>query len=63
MNEFATKKMVDVDVSILGANDGKNEEVSAKEVEYCIASGYVCITTTENTYITHISNVVLKTKA
>lgn len=62
MKEFATNKITDVEVCLLGLNDGKNEEVTATEVEYCIASGYVRVITADKVYITHISNVVLKTK-
>ena len=63
MKEFATNKKTNVDVCILGYDDGKNVEVNAKEVEYCIASGYVQVITDDKVYITHISNVVLKMQA
>jgi len=60
--EFVTNKFKDVHVCMLGyeTEDGANKEVSASEVEYCIASGYVKIVSTENVYVTHISNVVIK---
>ena len=65
MGPFATQKLTDVTVCFLGCTckDSKNNEVSAQEVEYCIASGFVRIVTTETVYVTHISNVVLKTDA
>jgi hypothetical protein len=65
MDLFATNKMTDVTVCFLGkmCKDGASNEVIAQEVEYCIASGFVRIVTTETVYVTHISNVTLQTKA
>jgi hypothetical protein len=65
MEAFATQRLTDVTVCFLGfkCKDCENNEVTATEVEYCIASGFVRIVTAETVYVTHISNVVLKTKA
>jgi hypothetical protein len=64
--DFATQKMTNVTVCFkyFKCKDfEKNNEVSALEVEYCIASGFVRIVTSDTVYVTHISNVVLKTQA
>jgi ribosomal protein S27E len=65
MEDFATNKMTDVKVCFVNTKcaDCENNEVVAKEVEYCIASGFVKIITDDTVYITHISNAVLKKKA
>jgi hypothetical protein len=65
MEPFATQKMTDVNVCFMGTKcrDCENNEVNAHEVEYCIASGFVRVVTSDTVYVTHISNVVLKTKA
>ena len=62
--DFVTQKMTDVNVCFISAKcqTCENNEVNAKEVEYCIASGFVRIITADAEYVTHISNVVLKTK-
>ncbi|BBM86399.1 hypothetical protein [Candidatus Uabimicrobium amorphum] len=59
METFMTQKMSDVTVCFVA----NNSEVKAQEVEYCISSGFVRISTSDEVQITHISNVVLKTKA
>ncbi len=63
--DFATQKMTNVNVCFVNAKcqSCENNEVNAKEVEYCIASGFVRISTADAVYVTHISNVVLKTQA
>lgn len=65
MELFATQKMTNVTVCFVNTKckDCENNEVDASEVEYCISSGFVRIVTLERTYVTHISNVVLKTKS
>ena len=65
MELFATQKIMNVTVYFMGGKctSCENNEVDAQEVEYCIASGFVQIRTAETVYLTHISNVVLKTKA
>jgi hypothetical protein len=65
MGPFATQQLNNVTVCFVNTKckDCENNEVSATEVEYCIASGFVRIVTKETVYVTHISNVVLKTKA
>jgi hypothetical protein len=65
MEPFATQKQTNVTVCFLGykCKDCENNEVAALEVEYCIASGFVRIVTAETVFVTHISNVVLKTEA
>lgn len=64
MEPFATQKITDVRVCFVASKctGCESNEVTAKEVEYCIASGFVNIVTDETIYLTHISNVVLKTK-
>jgi hypothetical protein len=63
--DFVTQKMTDVNVCFVAAKcqNCENNDVNAKEVEYCIASGFVRIVTADTVYVTHISNVVLKTQA
>ena len=63
MDLFATQKMTDVTVCFVNSKckECDNNEVEASEVEYCISSGFVRILTLDKTYVTHISNVVLKT--
>jgi hypothetical protein len=65
MEPFATQKISNATVCFMGSKctDYENNEVTATEVEYCIASGFVRIVTAETVYLTHISNVVMKTKA
>ena len=64
MENFATQKLTNVTVCFLGykSKDRENNEINAMEVEYCISSGFVKIVTSETIYVTHIGNVVLKTK-
>ncbi len=63
MESFATQKITNATVCFIAGKcvNCENNEVTATEVEYCIASGFVRIITAETVYITHISNVVLKT--